>query len=276
MKIADIEPFVRYASITNFRPFSEFGYAADCRLFYILEGSCRLDIGESTHFLSRDTLVLICPGERYKFSDTENVGVGVINFDFDRKHERVRQPYLIKTEPCGSPVDLIDFDGFSRPIVLSSASFARERINEISDEYYRRRLYYRERASGIMKILIFDIVRRISAGQKFSDDKIDAVLSYIDTNISLPLDGESLGAKFGYHPYYLSRMVKMYTGKTLKQYIITRRIEEGKRLIKTTDLPISEIAPLVGFENGAYFSNCFRDRVKMSPGEYRRGNNDYI
>ncbi len=277
MRISDINPFIRYADIGNFRPFSDFGYAADCRLFYILDGSCRISFADSSYLLTSETLVIVCPGEKYKFSDMNDVKVGIINFDFDRSRERVRRPYIIKNEPCAAPVRFRDFSGFDKPVILKNSPEFKAPVTNIAEGYSRRRLYYREKASGIMKTLLCDIIRSLSSGAKSSHiNKIETVLSYISSNPGEVLDGESLGKRFGYHPYYLSRMVKGYTGKTLKQYVITCRIEEAKKLLKSTDLTVAEISSLCGFDTPAYFSNVFHTKEKTGPAKYRKMNNDYI
>ena len=276
MNITEINPFIRFASITNFRPYSGFGYAADCRLFYVLGGKCRLDIGEANHMLLKESFVLICPGEKYRFSEFDNAEVAVINFDFDQSRARVRHTYKISEKPQGKSVHFKDFSGFEEPVVIHNMPGVEAKIREIAEEYEKRRLFYRERASGLMKILICDVVRYLSTRQNSSGEKIDMILDYIAANLSGKLDNAELGAKFGYHPYYLSRLVHLHTGKTLKQYIITLRIGEAKKLLKSTDLSLAEIARRTGFENAAYFSNCFHARTKISPGEYRRGNNDFI
>ena len=59
--------------------------------------------------------------------------------------------------------------------------------------------------------------------------------------------------------------------------MITRRIDEAKRLLLQTDKPIYEIAALVGYENDKYFSMLFKKVVSRTPGAYRehiRNNGD--
>ncbi len=234
MNVAELNPFIRYAGITNFRPFAGFGYANDCRMFFVLSGKCRLDIEEKTYYLSPHSLAMIPPGIRYKFSE------------------------------------------FDESIVLERFDRAEEYVRGIAEEHSRRRLFYRERASGLMKILICDIFRHASTGKNDSDEKIENILSFITSNLETELTCEKLGAKFGYHPYYLSRLIKLHTGKTLKQYIISARIGEAKNLLKSTDLSFSDIAARCGFENAAYFSNAFKAKTKMSPGQYRKARTEYI
>ncbi len=188
----------------------------------------------------------------------------------------MRHTYKLREMPIGKPIHLRDFSLFDAPIVFERFDGAEEYVRSIAKEHTKRRLFYRERASGLMKILICDIFRHASTGKSSSEEKIENILSYISENPEKDLTGEALGAKFGYHPYYLSRLIKLHTGKTLKQYIISVRIGEAKELLKSTDLSLSDIAARCGFENSAYFSNAFKAKTKMSPGQYRKEKNEYI
>ena len=55
-------------------------------------------------------------------------------------------------------------------------------------------------------------------------------------------------------------------------YLISRRIEESRFLLRETDHPLSLIAQMLGFSSLSYFSQCFRRVEGVSPIEYRRKN----
>ena len=49
----------------------------------------------------------------------------------------------------------------------------------------------------------------------------------------------------------------------------TLSVEEAKRLLLSTNLPVSEVAGMAGYENISYFSTVFRKRTGMSPVDWR-------
>ena len=53
-------------------------------------------------------------------------------------------------------------------------------------------------------------------------------------------------------------------------YLISRRIEESRFLLRETDHTLSLIAQILGFSSLSYFSQCFRRVEGVSPLEYRR------
>jgi len=58
-------------------------------------------------------------------------------------------------------------------------------------------------------------------------------------------------------------------GVTPHQYVIRRRIERAKKLLKYSDLKIVEIALACGFANQSHLSRHFRNLVGTSPKAYR-------
>lgn len=56
----------------------------------------------------------------------------------------------------------------------------------------------------------------------------------------------------------------------ISKYILRRRMHRAKKLLKSTDLPISEIADSVGFADYNYFSRVFKKTYGKSPKSYRK------
>ncbi|MDR1469394.1 MAG: AraC family transcriptional regulator [Spirochaetaceae bacterium] len=69
--------------------------------------------------------------------------------------------------------------------------------------------------------------------------------------------------------YYLTHLFKSHSGTTPLRYLIGRKLELAKRLLKTTSLPVREIAQDCGWEDAAYFSKVFKAHEKVTPLEYR-------
>lgn len=67
-----------------------------------------------------------------------------------------------------------------------------------------------------------------------------------------------------------SRRFKQKTGKSPYQYVVERRINEAKRLLRHTAMPISEISLSVGYSDQAHFSTAFKKINGITPGSYRK------
>ncbi len=102
-----------------------------------------------------------------------------------------------------------------------------------------------------------------------SDDIIGRVESYIQAHFRENINREDVAAIAYITPNYLSKQFRNKKGMNLREYINQIRIEEAKRLLLTTNLSVSEVAGLSGYENISYFSTVFRKHTGMSPIDWR-------
>ena len=68
---------------------------------------------------------------------------------------------------------------------------------------------------------------------------------------------------------YLNRLVRATLGQSTKQYIQSRRIEEAKRLLRYTDLSISDIAEHLNYDTATYFVRAFSRQTGVTPLQFR-------
>lgn len=70
-------------------------------------------------------------------------------------------------------------------------------------------------------------------------------------------------------PNHLNKVVKGVTGKSPSVWIEEAVIQEAKRLLRTTALPLGEIASMVGILDQSYFARRFKKHEGVSPRDYR-------
>jgi AraC-like DNA-binding protein len=91
----------------------------------------------------------------------------------------------------------------------------------------------------------------------------------LDREYDTPITIEQLSREVALSPYYLIRLFRRVYRQTPHQYLVQQRIARAKELLRTTDLPITEICVAVGFESLGSFSTLFRKAVGISPSAYR-------
>ena len=94
-----------------------------------------------------------------------------------------------------------------------------------------------------------------------------------DRSFSEPLDLEALAREAHVSSRHFSRSFRRTFGETPYQYLLTRRLERARHLLRTTELSVAEICLEVGFTSVGSFTTTFRRRVGVSPTAYRRANN---
>ncbi|GGG08332.1 response regulator [Paenibacillus abyssi] len=70
-------------------------------------------------------------------------------------------------------------------------------------------------------------------------------------------------------PGYLSRVFLKEIGENFSEYVIRNKIEYAQKLLRGTNRKIYEISDEIGYTNPHYFSKLFKERVGVTPMEYR-------
>lgn len=68
----------------------------------------------------------------------------------------------------------------------------------------------------------------------------------------------------------LKRRFKTATGGSLIDYLQKLRIEEAKRLLESSGLPVDEISAQVGYADTSFFRRLFKRMTGLNPRQYRR------
>lgn len=98
---------------------------------------------------------------------------------------------------------------------------------------------------------------------------IEQCKQYIRKNYASPLTLDSLAEYCGINKHYLCRLFQKSEQTSPLAYVKDRRVEAALALLRTTELPIHEIAQKCGFESPSYFGKVFRDYMSLTPKEYR-------
>ena len=124
------------------------------------------------------------------------------------------------------------------------------------------------RLSAMLKLLLLGAL--VTDGEDALPAAMAANLdSYIRENMADEISNTELGAVFGYHPFYVSQMLKKKLGITLKQYVIAYRLRTARALLETTEKTTAEIAELTGFTDASYFTKTFKSSFGQTPKDYR-------
>lgn len=95
------------------------------------------------------------------------------------------------------------------------------------------------------------------------------VMEYVHENLSQNLSLDELAQVANLSPSHLNVVFKKVIGMPVHQYIIRHRVERALRLISASDMPLTEIATLVGFSNQSHMARFTRRIAGASPAEIR-------
>ena len=69
---------------------------------------------------------------------------------------------------------------------------------------------------------------------------------------------------------YFSRMFRKSTGETPHQFLLRRRLERAKKMLRSADERVLDVAVACGFKSQQHFAQVFRHVCRVTPTEYRR------
>ena len=101
---------------------------------------------------------------------------------------------------------------------------------------------------------------------------VTEVTGYILKHLSEPITVAGIARDLCRGRSRLSTDFKKETGENLSDYILKRKVEEGKRVLRYTDRPLVDIALYLGFSSQSHFSRTFKKYTGMTPNEYRNDN----
>lgn len=105
-------------------------------------------------------------------------------------------------------------------------------------------------------------------------DHGDAVVlrlqQWLRGHLTLESPVEEMGKLSGLPERTFKRRFRRATGYSPIAYVQNLRVEEAKRRLERTALPIDEISWAVGYEDPTFFRRLFKRTTRMTPGDYRR------
>jgi AraC family transcriptional regulator len=96
------------------------------------------------------------------------------------------------------------------------------------------------------------------------------LIDHINEHLGEPVTLSELAKLAKISQSHLCQAFRQSTGSTPHQYHIARRIDRARALLAETDLPIADIALIVGYGDQSQFGVAFRKSVGVSPLAYRR------
>lgn len=270
MDFSRLNPFIRTAGIYEVINKPEECRAYDARIIYLISGDIAVNIEDEKRFhLSVGNLLYIPAGTRYKLKG-QYLRAAIITFDpvadWADKKERISPdaPDKFDEGRCHTG----DFAPFDRVLLSEDMEAERDTFIRIGNIATSCEGEWRAEVSAMLKLILLKLAETVSENA-LPAQMVESLDAYIRENCSEEISNTEIGAIFGYHPFYVSRMLKEKKGITLRQYIISYRLKAAKRMLELTQKSMAEIAEEVGFTDASYFTKTFRQSFGMTPKEWR-------
>lgn len=144
-----------------------------------------------------------------------------------------------------------NIDHFSQDIIVSQL----ELLLNYSNRFYKRQFLTRNAASYGLLAELEEVLSKLLSDEVLSEKGLPTV--------------HSVAAELHVSASYLSDMLRTLTGQNTQQQIHARLIERAKEMLSATSMSVSEIAFQLGFEHPQSFNKLFKNKMHLSPLEFR-------
>ena len=146
-------------------------------------------------------------------------------------------------------------------------------VNRMDQELLQRGVGYRGMIRGLFAQTWCLLVREFSAeyGEGSGDplERVRRVIRYLETEGGPDVPVADMASEAGMSVRNFHRVFRRLAGAPPSAYVNGLRIERARVLLEETEMTVTQIAGLVGFDDSNYFAKLFRNTVGVSPLQHR-------
>lgn len=230
-------------------------------LIYVEEGSALFTLGSLEYNLQRGDFVYIMPSNLHSVvPDTYQTSLFVINCKCDLVEGIIKK--YSGSKPA-SPV--LRAHDVPRDLPYALSALAHEENDDIAAGWL-----------NLVFTMVCSNLRFANITEGATSDLSSRILAYLGAHYREPLSLDTLANAMGVSRFHLSHMFATKFGIGFKEYLNNLRIECAKGLLRSTELPISEVCLNSGFENQRTFNRVFNENTGISPRDYRYGKSESL
>lgn len=124
-------------------------------------------------------------------------------------------------------------------------------------------------AVRIIRLFVDRSAINLAPSNGLSRERLKRVCDYIEEHLDNRLTLTEIAGVACLSPYHFSRSFKQAVGVGPQRYVMQRRIERAKTLMRRTNQPLALIAQEVGFTDQSHLTSLFRREMGITPGRYR-------
>ncbi|MNR18132.1 HTH-type transcriptional regulator YesS [compost metagenome] len=106
--------------------------------------------------------------------------------------------------------------------------------------------------------------------EKYSENVVWKAARYMEEHYAEQLPLQLVASQVHLNATYFSHLFKKETGRSFVDYLIELRMEKAKGLLANTDMKVTEVSGVVGYDLPNYFAKLFKQTTGLSPKDYRK------
>lgn len=249
-----------WQSIPHSHPFSE--------LFYVVSG-CGSFVAEGREFpVNKNDMVIINPHVEHteKSRDTsplEYIVLGIEGLSFSFENIVSGTDALFVETAAGT---------VCKYNVKNTYVYAY--LNIMLEEISARKENYEAVCQNLLEVVLICMLRGgslsiIQRSNTILKRECAQIKNYLDSHYSENITLDTLASMTHMNKFYMAHAFTKYTGLSPINYLLRKRIQEGKSLLESTTYSIAQISAMLGFSSQSYFSQAFKKATGTTPIQFR-------
>ncbi|MED4599972.1 AraC family transcriptional regulator [Paenibacillus validus] len=244
-------------------------------IYYFIRGSANYIIGEDIYDLSPGDMLLFRGSTIHRVNPAKDV-------PYVRSYVNFTELFLKEQLPPEMYQKLLSlFDAPGGLLIrwtLDEQGEIESGFRLLQQEIEREAFGYEVILKTYLAQLLIKIYRKSKHLVEFSPTEqpshsqanVRRILQYINQHFTENITLADLSKALHLNKYYICHSFKEVTGYTVNNYLMSKRIEEAKKLLLTTNEPVSAIAEKIGFNTSVHFSRSFKQYAGVSPQIFRK------
>lgn len=250
-----------------------FHWHPQIEIVYILKGRLEAAVGGKSEEGDQGDIIVVDSGLIHAYSNpSPAASARIFQFGLEIFSETLSDIYGPETSPL-----------FRRKSIVSNHDAIHGRLEMLLDgifeEYQRRqtgcRLAIISKLYELSLIFLRELPAEKSGGhikRNNNHERLERIFTFFENNFENPgLSLEMAADKACLNKFYFSRYLKEQTGRSFFEHLSRIRLHQAERRLAGTDLPITDIAYMCGFNSLATFNRIFKTYTGTTPSAYREG-----
>lgn len=210
-----------------------------------------------------------CDGQNIKFGEHDLY----VMFPNTKIHYKALEPWAINWlglygEGVSEYMDMLSLTPQNPILHISHYNELKAVMDRIFDASQKDDLSSKLHISGLI-YEFFSVMMKNSVAYR-KNELVNSALKIIDYNFCERISVKQIAEHLNVDAAYFSRKFTEEVGASPKKYILEKRIERAKELLRTTNANVFEISNSVGYDDQFYFCRIFKKTVGTTPSEYRK------
>ncbi len=146
-------------------------------------------------------------------------------------------------------------------------------LHMLEDEKKQGKQFSSLASTNILSLILINTIRKSNPSKLTGlPTLVQQTIAYIYDNFKNKVTLDEISRQLSVSPTYLSHVFNKSTETTLNNYLNLVRLKYACKLLVSTDRSVKEIAFESGYNSLEYFLYVFKDKLKTTPGKYRKNN----